>query len=128
MRSLLLLPLLLLTACAGLDTPDVPPDNRYTIDVVRQPDGSFKAMAPACMEWSEDHVSRTNNDAFPQLGCTTRGNLAKQIAYPEDLVRDQWATQPPYPGADGTTLATGVQRYQENRTYVPESNLTSASE
>jgi len=124
---LFLLPVLLLTACAGMDKDPVPAGNKYTIDVVRQPDGTYHAKAPDCKPWSDDTLSETRNDGLAQLGCATRGNLAKQIAEPADLVRDQWATQPRYPGADGTTLATGVQRYQENRTYEPVSGVTSST-
>jgi len=121
--TILLLPLLL-AACAGSSDTILQTDKGYTIDVVRQSDGSLKAKAPDCLPWNDELIPHHRNDPMPQLGCASQGNLAKMVADPADLVRDQLPeTKAEY--ADGETHSTGVRRYREDKTYPVET--TSAS-
>jgi type IV pilus biogenesis protein CpaD/CtpE len=121
----LLLPLTLLGACAGSSDNTLQADKGYTIDVLRQGDGSLKAVPPSCLPWDESLMPNHSNDPLPQLGCVTRGNLARQIADPADLVRDQLPPTARTEHSDGDTMSTGVRRYREDKTYPLETSSPS---
>jgi hypothetical protein len=95
----------------------------YTIDVVRQPDGSLKAVPPECKRWRDQGLGRLDNEPLPQLGCATKGNLAKQIVDPADLVRDTLPPRAEMP-SHADPLAAGVQRYNEGKVFAPDAQAT----
>lgn len=122
----LALPLLIaLAACAGdAEKPEMQGVNR-TIDVTRNADGSYKANAPKCPKWNDETLTRYQNDPMPQLGCATAGNLAKMIADPADLVRDQTKANKPVNG-DAEALARSVRKYRTT-SPVTATNPTSTT-
>lgn len=67
------------------------------------------AKIPDCTIVNPDEWAVRPYSAIGNLGCANRANLARMVSDPRDLVRPRTLD-----AADGSNLANGVQRYQED--------------
>ena len=81
------------------------------IRVVQTEDGP-RAVAPDCLPMLQPSHLNKYDEPRPAIafGCATYGNLAGQLARPEDLVQPRgWG------GPSATTSAAAVERYNEGK-------------
>lgn len=55
---------------------------------------AFDAAVPGCSDWSSYVVSKPKSTPHSNFGCATRGNLAKMLANPGDLIKRRAASAP----------------------------------
>jgi pilus assembly protein CpaD len=114
LTALLLLPLAL-SACMSA-TPPVGLPNASVIGF----DGR-EAIAPDCASLVQPSHLIDAGMGRPGIafGCATYTNLAVMLARPADLVEPL-----PYAGADATTAASAVRRFDEGRVKQPNATST----
>ena len=98
-----LLPLLILSACADDFTPQ-PKTARYDPSLP----GGIAYPSP-CPDWSHSSTINTDNSVYSNYGCATNTNLARQLAYPEDL---DHASGSNATGPDTETTTRVLERYR----------------
>lgn len=95
-----------LTACAINPTPTP----NYTIGVQSTAQGKV-AVAPECLNWTDNLANPYDNQPLPQLGCANARNLAFMVERPDDLIQGR------DPGTSSGVLAVGaMRRYESNQT------------
>lgn len=99
--------------------------------VVRPADGSrsaeitlayakYEASVPGCPDWSQTNAGFHRNVAHSNFGCSVRGNLAKMLANPRDLVEPR-----EFNNADAHSASRAIGAY---RSGEAEPVSTSSSE
>ncbi|MEX3931212.1 CpaD family pilus assembly lipoprotein [Paraburkholderia phymatum] len=111
----LVAPPLALSACMSATPPIGLPDAS-----VIGFDG-YKALAPDCATLAQPSHLIDAGFGRPGVafGCATYTNLAVMLARPADLVEPL-----PYAGADATTAASAVRRFDEGRVKPPNATST----
>ena len=71
-----------------------------------------RAVVPGCPNWSVGSQTDWDNKTMSNFGCSVNGNLAAEIANPEDLIHGREA------GADTDTL-TATRAIEMYRTKQP---------
>ncbi len=99
--------------------------------VVRPADGSrsaeitlayakYEASVPGCPDWSQTNAGFHRNVAHSNFGCSVRGNLAKMLANPRDLIEPR-----EFSNADAHSASRAIGAY---RSGEAEPVSTSSSE